>query len=333
MDQDSPHGAKVWSSERWRSDALSWARGRLRRDGCDFEDPAAGDWRVVPWSVVVPLRRPGGAPVWFKACAPETAFEVAIYRLLGRAGGDAVLTPLAVDDDRGWLLLPDAGTTLRDRDADDELPAALVAYAALQREIEPIVSDLVAAGVPDMRPARMARRFDEACEAMAAEGSGSPELDRRLEAIRPSVIEWAAELSSSPIAPSVDHQDLHHSNVTGDAASGYRFYDWGDAVVGHPFGAMMVPLGFAVRRLGFEEGGADFERFRDAYLEPFTDLRPLPELVRELELACRLALIARALGEQRALEAPRRLGEPLGFEWPDPVAIPLRALAGGDYIH
>jgi hypothetical protein len=192
---------------------------------------------------------------------------------------------------------------------------------------------MVAAGAPDMRPASMPQRFAEAREAMAIAGSGSPELDRALDEIEPRVAEWAEELAASPLGASIDHQDLHHSNVTGDAESGYRFYDWGDAVVGHPFGAMMVPLGFAIRRLGLEQGGAGFQRFRDSYLEPFTDLRPLAELVRELELACRLALIARALGEHRALEIPRRLGEPLGFEWPEPVAVPLRALAAGEYIH
>ena len=34
---------------------------------------------------------------------------------------------------------------------------------------------------------------------------------------------------------------------------------------------------------------------RDTHPEPFTDLAPLPELVRDLELACRMGRIGRAL--------------------------------------
>ena len=61
---------------------------------------------------------------------------------------------------------------------------------------------------------------------------------------------------------------------------------------------MLVPLGFAARR-----SAADVERARDAYLGQFRDLAPHAELVATLELACRVAKVARALTWDRAMSA------------------------------
>ncbi len=100
--------------------------------------------------------------------------------------------------------------------------------------------------------------------------------------------------------PSVDHNDLHPGNVlVGDPPP--RIYDWGDAVLAHPFASMLLPL--TVLRdgtLGTSAVATELDRLRDAYLEPFADLAPHAELVRTLELACRVAKIARALTWHRA---------------------------------
>jgi hypothetical protein len=48
---------------------------------------------------------------------------------------------------------------------------------------------------------------------------------------------------------------------------------------------------------------AGVTRLRDAYLEPFGDLAPHSRLVEELELACRVGKIARALTWHRAVAA------------------------------
>jgi hypothetical protein len=76
-----------------------------------------------------------------------------------------------------------------------------------------------------------------------------------------------------------------------------RFYDWGDSVVAHPFASMLVALGFVRDQLGDDA----VSRPRDAYLEVFSDLAPHGELVAEMELACRVAKIARVLTWARAV--------------------------------
>ncbi len=70
--------------------------------------------RVRPWGTVMRAPTPRGT-VWLKAPGPTTAFEVPLYALLERVVPEHVLKPIAVDVDRGWVLLPDGGPTLADR--------------------------------------------------------------------------------------------------------------------------------------------------------------------------------------------------------------------------
>ena len=260
--------------------------------------------RVRPWATV--LRAPtAGGPVWMKAAGSGTAFEVPLYRLLAREVPERVLAPIAADVERAWLLLPDGGPSLGEREAGlDAQVAALVEYGRLQRRLEPCVEEILALGVPDMRPAVILQRFHEA---LAAAG-GNPEV----EAMEPAVAQWCERLAASPLRASLDHNDLHPWNIL----DGPRYYDWGDSVVAHPFAAMLVPLGM------LERGR---EAARDAYLRVFADLAPHAQLVETLELASRVAKIARALTWERALQAAREQGEEVDPEW---ATAPAETLAG-----
>ena len=262
--------------------------------------------RVRPWSTV--LRAPTGAgTVWMKAAAPATAFEAPLYELLARVVPEHVLAPIALDTGRGWMLLPDGGPTI----GLGELPRALAAYAHLQRALMPHAAEMLAAGVVDMRPAAMPGRFREALEAAGPGG-------RELEAMEPRVAAWCDELAASPVRASLDHNDLHQLNVLG---GGTRFYDWGDSVLAHPFAVALVPLGML-------DGDA---RARDAYLDAFADLGTRAELVRALELACRVAKIARTLVWERALLTAREQGEPVDPLFEDAQLQTLRSIRDDAY--
>jgi len=312
-------GVAVWSSAAWRESAVAWIDEQLAAAGLErageVEQP-----RVRPWATVLRVPARGGA-VWFKAAGPGTAFEIPLYALLARTVPDDVLSPIAADPARGWILLPDGGPELAGRAARaarvDGLVAALVQYGRLQRELEPHVEEMLALGVPDMRPAAMPGRFAEALEAASG---GDAETLRRIAAMGGTVREWCERLAASPLPASLDHNDLHGQNVLVDAAGGIRYYDWGDSVVAHPFAAVLVPLG-QVRR---GSGGVQLARARDAYLEVFSDRGPRAELAETLEVACHVAKIARALTWHRALQAAREQGEAVDPDW---ATAPLETLA------
>ena len=306
----------LWTSAAWREQAAGWIDRRLGEAGLErtgeVEQP-----RVRPWATV--LRAPTtGGDVWMKAAGPATAFEAGLYELLAREAPDDVLAPLAVDAPRGWMLLPDGGPSLAARlDGGgwaEELATALGQYGRLQRALAPHAGELPSLGVPDMRPELIPERFPEALEAARASapsvppaGAPSPSAASpagtlaAVEALTDDVARWCERLAASPVPASLDHNDLHQDNVLGTGP--YRFYDWGDAVLAHAFAAMLVPAQVLA--------GPQLARARAAYLEAFADLAPPDELTAELELACRVARIARTLTWERALRSARDQDEPL----------------------
>lgn len=306
-----PSRVAAWSTADWRADATRWLDARLADAGMS-RTGGVDQPRVRSWGTV--LRAPTAAgTVWLKATAPATAFEVALYPILHRHAPDAVLEPIAVDPERGWLLLPDGGIPLGDALDDEALVDAMAAvlprYAELQLALAPAVEEMLAAGVPDMRPGTLPDRFDEAVaitgEFVATHGANEDRARHaRIAAARPVVTMWAERLSASPVPPSIDHDDLHDRNVlvrSADALDTARIFDWGDSVVAHPFTSALVALRSvqALLRVGTDDPA--MVRLRDAYLEPFGDLASPTELVETLETACHAGKIVRALVWHRAI--------------------------------
>ena len=262
----------------WLDDQLATAG--MTRTG-EVEQP-----RVQSWATVLRAETNRGV-VWLKACGPGTAFEVPLYPLLHRLAPDRVLTPIAVDLDRKWLLLPDGGPTMKDSPRD--LAEVLAGYAKLQRALAPHVDELLAIGVTDMRAAIMPKRFTEAMAAVGdyveqRGGEAERAVFAKLVSFEDTYREWCERLAEDPIPPSLDHNDLHQSNVF---ATGAKFYDWGDSVVAHPFASLLLPM-----------TRDEDHRVRDAYLAEYG---PPAQLVESAELACRVGKVARTLVWIRAL--------------------------------
>lgn len=333
------HGIAAWSSPDWRAEAVSWLDERLAAAGIhrsgEIEQP-----HLRPWATV--LRAPTTAgTVWFKAAGPGTAFEVGLYDVLARIVPDRVLTPIATERDRGWIVLPDGGPPLAERvggsDLTEALVAALVRYGELQARLAPHIDELLDVGVADMRPAVMPERFQQALDATGAlldrRGDAADRaIHRRVAARAPTLASWCEELTASQVPPSLDHNDLHPWNILGEPPGDVRFYDWGDSVVAHPFAAMLVPLGFVGRQLGVSTDDPRFRRARDAYLEAFTPIAPGENLAGTLEVACRVAKVARVLTWSRALQAARDQGEQIDDQWERAPIDTLASLLDESYL-
>lgn len=303
---------ETWATPQWRAEATAWADARLAehdltRTG-EVEQP-----HLRAWATALRIPTTGGL-VWLKAPGGGTAFEVALYPLLVEAAPDEVLHPLALNAERHWLLLPDGGTPLgelaRGPALIDALTQALPGYARLQRRLAERTDDLLAFGLPDLRPSALADRYaycvEDAATYVAHRGVAAEIADlQRLRDLQPAVRQWAEELANSAVPPSLDHNDLHPWNLLcpdGDPARA-RTYDWGDAVVGHPFASLMVVLRGLTDDGDFAPDSAEVLRVRDAYLGEFADLAPHADLVRDLDLAVRSARVGRALSWIAVLHA------------------------------
>lgn len=324
-------GIAAWSSPEWRDQAVSWLDAQLTAAGIDrtgdVEQP-----HLRPWATVLRAPTTAGA-VWLKAAGPGTAFEVGLYELLAGIASDRVLTPIAADRARGWILLPDGGVPLAERltgtDLIEAFVSALVHYGELQRDLAPHVDELLTLGVADMRPTVMVERFAQALDVTAAaidhHGTAADRaMHHQVAAMGDTIAFWCEQLIASRVPASLDHNDLHPWNILGDGSGSVRFYDWGDSVVAHPFAAMLVPLGMLERHFNVSVDDPRFIRARDAYLDVFTAIAPDEDLATTLEVACRLAKVARVLTWERALQAAREQGDEIPDSW---ATAPMRTLA------
>lgn len=107
-----------------------------------------------------------------------------------------------------------------------------------------------------------------------------------------------SELAAVGIPGTIQHDDFHDGQVF-IREDRYRFLDWGDSCVSHPFHTMVVTLRVLAWQQGLPPGGPELLRLRDAYLEPFEELASPSELRAAFGLAHRTGTIARALAWHR----------------------------------
>lgn len=287
------------------AEAQTWIATTLTERGA----PATGDAvidRDRPWSRVarVPV---GGGHVWFKRNNRGSLYEAGLARMLGTLVPHQVVVPIAVDVERGWMLLPDGGHTLRSL-TDDQFHAdrwedLFRRYADLQRAVAPHADDLLAVGVPDVRPQRLPEIFAALLDDDYVTANLSPEKLAALREWQPRIDKLTGRLAASGIAPSIQHDDLHSGNVFADADAdgGLRFFDFGDASLAHPFGSMLVALRVVHRDAKVEHGDPVLHRMRDVYLSAWGGALDLPELRSICQDAIVVTKISKALSYQRAL--------------------------------
>ena len=295
-----------WDDPHWRAAALDWVTEALARTGRRVAGQV--EPRLRPWSLVWRVPTDDG-DVWFKANSPGTRYEAGLLAALARLTPERVLDPIAVDAGRGWSLLPDGGATLREvagRDGDlIRWESVLSEYVELQRTAAAHVEELLALGVPDHRPELLPGLFEELLDDRPALLLGTPdgltaEAYDRLRGLLPAYADRCRWLADSGIIPSIQHDDLHDGNVF-VAATGHRFFDWGDASVAHPFGTLLVTLRSVAHATARDATDPALERLRDAYLEPWTDRSDRRSLRQLADAAAWVTMVSRSLSWRRAL--------------------------------
>ena len=309
----------AWTDPEWLAGAHAWIHRRVEeRHGCvrgPIEQPHVRWWSTV-------LRVPTSAGVlWFKANHPTSAYEAAVVEVLADVRPDLVPGLVAVDVERGWMLMADGGERLReiherDRNLDrwfDVLPR----YGELQIAVSGRAQDLVALGAPDRRLATLADDYERLIAGIDGPTAGD---SARLRHLVPEVREMCRALGALGIPETIQHDDLHDGQVFVRDGT-YLFFDWGDSCVSHPFFSMSVTLeGVLAWGLDDVDGSVDITPFRDAYLRAFEWYAPRPELEDAHATALRLGWICRALNvwaSAEALEGQDR------EEWLDRVHVRL----------
>lgn len=309
-----PTGTRTWLDPAWQAEALRWAEQTLAEQGRRTDGPVEQP-HVRPWSTAFRIPTNGG-PAWLKANGPGSAHEGPLLEVLRARGAAHVLLPLAVHRDHPWMLFHDGGPTLRQTrpagDGDHDMAAwerILREYAELQRSLESddAVAAMFAAGTPDGRPAALPGELARLLDDERPWARLSPEereegvvARRRLREALPEVISLAVDLDAFGVRASVQHDDFHGGNILVGPA-GDRFFDWGDALVAHPFATLTTTFNSIAHKTGLPHDDPAFARLEAAYLEAWTDAAPMPALRRTAALARVLGCIGRALAWERAL--------------------------------
>lgn len=277
---------ETWRDPVWLAEAMGWVDARL----ADAGRPRTGEVdqvHVRPWSTAIKVPT-GAGPVWFKANTEELKHEALVTLLLARRVPDRVPPLIADDPERGWMLMEDAGTRLREVIAEERDLSRWVdvldGAADIARAMEPDVEQLLAAGVPDFRLAVLPERY--------AALVGSADVEQRYRDAVPWVREMAEELASYDVTETLQHDDLHDGQVfvRGDRQ---LILDWGDAVISHPFFTLSVTLeGVVSWGLDDVEGSVDIAPLVAGYLRRYDPDRP--ELADAVPLAMRLGWACRA---------------------------------------
>jgi Phosphotransferase enzyme family len=330
-----PKPALRWLEPEWRAEADAWIQATLVQAGIDATGPVEQP-HVFWWSTVLRIPTAEGE-LFFKAVAPPHEFEPLLTRELARWEPGRTPELLAVDAERGWTLMRDGGTRLREliRSAADvrRWERVLPPYAELQIDLAPRRDELLALGVPDQRlavlPAQLERLLDERPVLRLDEPDGLTQGEyRRLRAAAPELAAMCADLAAVGIPETLQHDDFHDGNVLvrdGRAV----FFDWGDSCVSHPFHTLVVTLRSIAYRQGVAPGSPQLERVRDAYLEPWTAFATRADLLSAFAIAYRTGTLCRALAWHRFVAARE---PPADEEDADAVPYGLKLFLGAGPI-
>ena len=292
-----------WNDPDWEQRVHSWITAQLEAHDLRWEG-SAESIHSLPWSRVlrVPSRR---GPLYFKASPPVFTYEPALTAKLHELFRDQIPEVIAVAPESGWLLMSDAGTTLRATVSGGELLKSMELVfsqvAALQLGCVEHTRTLLTLGVPDRRliglPDLFQRLLDKQLHSpVPAPQALTPEEIWEGQKHVQTFAELCSELALRGVPETLHHDDFHDGNIFVDVdLHKLRVADWAESAVAHPFCTLTVGLRSAAYRATLPEDSPPLRRLADAYLEPWSACGTLTELRETLALARRIGRIIRAL--------------------------------------
>lgn len=262
--------SELVAEPHWRREAERWIHDVLTSSGITITGPIEQP-RIRPWSTQMIVPTDAGS-IWFKANCPGNAFEARVQMTLAALVPNDVVSPLAIDDARGWMLTLDHGASLGDAHEPtlEDWQQVVSQAARVQQALAGAKDELTRAGLPDHSPATVPDRFDRLVERFAGLPEGHPtritaEDEARLISGRSRLVDAVRQLEESAVPSTFQHGDVHPWNVFVDRGH-MKLFDFGDAMWGFAFEAMSVPYGWITEKKLIE-----WEPVRDSYREHWSD--------------------------------------------------------------
>lgn len=318
---------RQWTSPEWTRKVDGWVGRQLADQG----RRVAGEpvtYRARFWSVVRCFPTDEGL-VWFKETNPGQHFEASLTEALARLVPDLVAVPIAIDRPRGRLLTDDHGATL---DHDDVLNHGI--RHAVVRALARLQCSLLGRLSVDDHPGLATLLPDTAGDfvrAIAHEWVTLPPdhplhadvgLVDRAEKAAALLDRRAAHLGHGGVPLDLDVNDVYPANICVDRSTGtlqLRFFDFGNAIWGHPFVTLHGFLGSVEEWNQAPLSPTDRESLYNSYLEIWRDhlqtdhrsLRTQLEATRDLVHVHKLIAWLRLVPHADSLELRTRAEIPL----------------------
>ena len=325
-----------WTEQGWLEQVSDWIHAELTRHG--IEVTGSIDQPPVGFGSAVLRVASTAGDIYFKAAGPANAHEPALSDLLWRWRPDCMPEVLAVDTQRGWMLTPDLGATLRSlilstRDL-KHWQRVLVLLAEVQIDLSSRALELLKLGALDRRLAELPNQYEQLLTDTDALRLGRPdglsnEAHRRLLQLSPGFRVMCEQLAAYQIPETLFHEDFHGANIF-VRKNVYTFADWGESGVGHLFCTLLVTSRVIAWRLELADDAPELMHLRDIYLEAWSSFEPRENLIAAFKLAYRVGMVCRALTWRRVLA-----GVPEPIQADDAEAVPgwLQEFLGSEEKH
>jgi len=287
-----PSNTWRWQSEEFVAELADWVAveaGPVR---------SLESAKLRAWAAVWRAETAAGVHYAKQNCQLQS-FEASLVAVLADLAPHQVVPVTATDPERGLLLTPDQGPVLAETVGNDldAWGSVLLAGARLQRAVAPEVERLRQAGLTTIAPADVTSYVDRRVAELASRPDDDPmrlppDRAAALEALRPTIVGWVDRVAALGLPMTLNHGDLHAHNVFLTAGE-LRFFDFADALLSEPLGALLIPLNILSGEL---EAGPDdprLWRIVEPALEVWSDLAPLPALRAALPAALQLARLTR----------------------------------------
>lgn len=295
--RSSDHPQRVdWYRQEWFWVARAWLLAYVM---CIPEVTVEGFVQLRAWqrSALLKATPNFGDSIYFKAVPRVFAHELPLTAWLSEQFPDYFPVVLAVEPDRGWMLLMDHGRRSLETVQDIGMwEMALRVLGRLQVRLSEDHLDLYALGVPSQSLEEIADYLDTLLAdevGLRVGGQLDDDAIAQLHDQAPRIKALCAELAACGIPHSLEHGDFYPGQVLvqGDRVV---FIDWSDASIAHPFFSYASLENFVVNEMPhFSEDTR--ARLQAAYLGPWRDYADDATLHRAITLARPLAALHTAV--------------------------------------